>query len=131
MQKEHEAIMQRLNQSDAILCHNLEHLHFLSKRENDMFIMSTMNRSLPMEVRDVAEEYDMWTQTYGTRTASCPPGFDNRFGNATKRAPTGVWNIEPSIPLCGGYDCLAPAFNQAPIEQNVTKKLFDNQTKRK
>ena len=129
MQKENEAIMQRMQQSDSVLCTNLEFLHFSAKRENDIFQMSSMHRQLPMEVRDVAEEYKMWTQTYATRTPTCPTGIKHRFGNHKKNSS--VWNIEPSIPLCGGYDCLSPAFNDTSMKQERTKKMFDNMTKRK
>jgi hypothetical protein len=130
MQKENEAIMQRMQQSDALLCTNLEFLHFSAKRENDIFQMSAMNRPLPMEVRDVSEEYKMWTQTYGTRTPTCPKGIKERFGN-NQKTNSSVWNIEPSIPLCGGYECLVPAFNNTSMKQEPTKKMFDNVTKRK
>jgi hypothetical protein len=130
MQKENEAIMQRMQQSDSVLCTNLEFLHFSTKRENDLFQMSSMNLPLPMKVRDVEEEYKMWTQTYGTRTRTCPKGIQDRFGN-NKKANTSVWNIEPSIPLCGGYECLSPAFNETSIKQGPTKKMFDTVTKRK
>ena len=130
MQKEHDAIMQRLQQSDNILCHNLEYLHFSTKRKNDMFLMSSINRALPMDVRDVGEEYKMWTQSYGTRTPTCPPGLKDWFGNS-KKGRSEVWNIQPSIALCGGYDCLAPAFNESSIKLEETKRMFDNVTKRK
>jgi hypothetical protein len=83
-----------------------------------------------MEVRDVAEEHKMWTQTYATRTPTCPVGIKNRFGN-NKRTNSSVWNIEPSIPLCGGYECLSPTFNDTSMKQEGTKRMFDNITKRK
>ncbi len=128
IQRENDAIMKRLEQSDAILCNHLEFLHFSSKRKDDNFLMSTINRALPLNVRDVSEEYKMWTQTFTTRTASCPNGIASRFGNS-KKEPTSTWNIEPSPVLCGGYECLAPVFNTTSVPEQ-TKKLFDNMTKR-
>lgn len=128
IQREHDAIVQRMQQSDAVLCNHLEFLHFSSKRDNDLFFMSSMERALPMQVRDVSEEYKMWTQTFGTRTPTCTEGLRTRFGNH-KKQPSSVWNIEPSIPLCGGYECLSPTFNTTHVSK-TTKKLFNNMTKR-
>lgn len=131
MQQEHESIILRMQQSDAILCNHLENLHFSAKKENDMFLMSSMRRALPMEVRNVNTEYAMWTQTYGTRTPSCPPLIATRGGNASgkKNGVQGVLHIESGIPLCGGYECLTAQFNDTSM-QHDTKRFFDNMTKR-
>lgn len=132
IQQQHDEITQRIKQSDSLLCTHLENLHFLSKRENDIQLMLQINRAFPMEVRNVDEEYDMWTQTYITRNHSCPSHILSRGGNTSlqqkKNGTSGLY-IEPRIPLCGGYECLDNTFNRTSVPYN-TKKLFDNMTKR-
>jgi hypothetical protein len=131
IQQEHDEITQRIKQSDALLCTNLEYLHFIDKRQNDSQLMSQINRALPMEVRNVDKEYDMWTQTYITRSHTCPSNILSRGGNTSLKQKNGtsVLSIEPHIPLCGGYECLDDTFNRTSVPYN-TKKLFDNMTKR-
>ena len=121
IERENEAIKQRMQQSDAVLCTHLEYLHFSTKKQDDLSLISSMTRALPMTIRNVDEEYAMWTQSYATRVPSCPPNVLARGGNAPS---------SHQMPLCGGYECLTSMYNNTMVQKN-TKHLFENATKRK
>lgn len=119
IQKENNEIAERLKQSDRILCTHLENLHFTSKRENDLYLMSTCWRSLPMTVRNVEEEYQLWIQSYRTRVPYCSIELAQRYGNTTNKEKE----------LCGGYECVRTPYNNTKVPDN-TRVLFNTMTKR-
>ena len=119
IQKENDEIAERLKQSDRILCTHLENLHFNSKRENDLYLMSTCWRSLPMNVRNVEKEYQLWIQSFKTRVPYCSFELAQRYGNGTNKEKT----------LCGGYECVRQPYNNTKVPDN-TRVLFNTMTKR-
>jgi hypothetical protein len=70
-----------LQQSDAMLCMNIEYLQFKHKKETDMGIMNSFYPSVPCGIRNVGEEYKLWTETFGTKVASCDEQIMTRGGN--------------------------------------------------
>lgn len=140
-QLEEQEQQNRLQQSDLILCQNIENLQFTHKRENDMSYMLPMSRPLNNQIRDVKQEHTMWTQTFGTRVATCTDATLTRGGNNPIPAPRNN--------LCAGYECFAPAYTKnfmmVPCKENTFKnylvedhkkicttshQLFNNMTKR-
>jgi hypothetical protein len=70
-----------LEQSDAILCRNVENLQFQHKKETDGSFMNAFFPSVPCGIRDIREEYKLWTETFGTRPATCDENIMTRGGN--------------------------------------------------
>jgi hypothetical protein len=139
IEQEMAEMMERMNQSDAIVCTNIERLHFSHKRENDVPFMQLLSQPLPNKIRNVGSEYEMFTQTFGTRLANCSQDILRRGGN----------NVVPNLSMCGGYECFQPNFTREyqmiPCKQNSfqnyligdeekvcssSHQLFNNITKR-
>lgn len=129
-----------LKQSDYILCKNIQDLQFKHKRENDVKFMSLLSKPLPCCIRDVNEEYKIWTDTFKTRTPNCSEIIATRGGNNKK---SGVDK------QCGGYECYQGKYNNnfllLPCKENtfqnylvednekicsVSHQMFNNMTKR-
>jgi hypothetical protein len=132
-------IYSRLQQSDTILCNNIENLQFSHKRENDLRYMYNLSRTMPNKIKNVAEEYQMWTQSFRTRVADCTDTILNRGGNVVVKPFTN----------CAGYECFQPCYTKeltyVPCKNNTFKnhlvkddekvctsnhQLFNNVTKR-
>jgi hypothetical protein len=136
---EMQEMMNRMQQSDNITCHNVENLQFAHKRENDMAFMQAFAKPLPNNIRNVTSEYDLWTQSFQTRVATCDKDIIKRGGN----------NVVPSLNMCGGYECFKPCYTKEyriiPCRENtyrnyliadeekacsISHQLFNNMTKR-
>lgn len=139
IQNEMNDIYSRLQQSDIILCNNIENLQFSHKRENDLSYMYKLSQTMPNKIRNVAHEYQMWTQSFKTRVADCTNDILKRGGN----------NVVPSLTQCAGYECFKPCyakeFQTIPCKNNtfrnhlvnddnkvctLSHQLFNNVTKR-
>ena len=139
IENETNEIISRLQQSDNVLCNNIENLQFTHKRENDRSYMYKLSRSMPNKLRNVDEEYQMWTQSFKTRVANCTDDILKRGGN----------DVIPSLSLCAGYECFKPCYTQeyqmVPCKNNsfqnylvnddmkvctLSHQLFNNVTKR-
>jgi hypothetical protein len=139
IENEMNEMMNRINQSDKILCHNIENLHFAHKRDNDTSYMFGLSRTMPNKIRDVSQEYQMLTHTFATRVANCTEDILKRGGN----------NVVPDLSSCGGYECFKPCYTKEyqmiPCKENTFKnylvsddkktcssshQLFNNLTKR-
>lgn len=68
-------------QSDAILCKNIEFLQFQHKKETDLMLMNSFSPFAHCGIRDVGKEYKLWTDTFGTKTATCDENIMTRGGN--------------------------------------------------
>ena len=139
IEMETKDIFLRLQQSDSILCNNIENLQFSHKRDNDISYMYNLSRTNPHKLRDVSEEYQMWTQSLQTRVANCTNEIFKRGGN----------NVIPILTQCAGYECFKPCyteeFQSIPCKNNTfnnylvnddrkvcssSHQLFNNLTKR-
>lgn len=120
IENEMRDIHSRLQQSDILLCNNIENLQFSHKRENDMSYMYNLSRTMPNKIRNVTEEYQMWTQSLKTRVADCTNDIIKRGGN----------NVVPSLTQCGGYECFKPCYTQTfqtiPCKNNTFKNYLVN-----
>lgn len=67
--------------SDAMLCRNIEYLQFQHKRQTDQNMMGAFYPSVPCGIRDVSREYKLWTETFGTKVATCDETIMTRGGN--------------------------------------------------
>lgn len=75
---------QRLQESDHMLCTNIESLQFKHKYESDVPFMQLLSKPIPNCIRDVTQEHTMWTQTFKTRTPGCSLDLImTRGGNAS------------------------------------------------
>lgn len=70
-----------IQQSDAILCGNIEYLQFKHKKETDLTLMKSFRPAVPCGIRDVRQEYKLWTETFGTKMATCDEAIMTRGGN--------------------------------------------------
>ena len=139
MDLESREIMERMAQSDNIVCTNIEFLNFKDKRENELPYMHLLSKPIPNEIRNVSSEQQMRTDTFKTRVYTCDENVLLRGGNGIAR----------KIPNCGGFECFAPqytkeymivpskhnSFQNFIVENNKNIKtnhhqLFDNVTKR-
>lgn len=139
IEKEMQDIYTRFQQSDTLLCNNIENLQFSHKRENDLSYMYNLSRTMPNRIRNIAEEYQMWTQSFKTRVADCTTDIIKRGGN----------NVVPPLTQCAGFECFKPCYTQEfqtiPCKNNTHKnylvsddnkvctlshQLFNNVTKR-
>ena len=139
IENEMNEIHLRLLQSDTLLCNNIENLQFSHKRENDLSYMYNLSRTMPNRIRNVSEEYQMWTQSLKTRVAGCSADVMKRGGN----------DVIPNLTQCGGYECFKPCYTgeyqMVPCKNNTFKnhlvnddtkvcttshQLFNNVTKR-
>lgn len=120
IENEINEIVSRLQQSDTVLCNNIENLQFAHKRENDLSYMYRLSRSMPNKIRNVSDEYQMWTQTFKTRVADCTDGILNRGGN----------DVKPNLTQCVGYECFkSPYTNEyqmVPCKNNTFKNYLVN-----
>lgn len=140
-QLEETDMLDRMQQSDDVLCHNIQNLQFAHKRENDVAYMLHLSKPLNNQIRDVKSEYNLWTQTFATRVATCTDDIVTRGGN----------NKIPPVQnnLCSGYECFTKPYTSEymmlPCKQNTfknylvhddkkictsTHQLFNNMTKR-
>lgn len=139
IENEMKDIYTRLHQSDTLLCNNIENLQFSHKRENDLSYMYSLSRTMPNRIRNVGDEYQMWTQSFRTRVADCTDDILKRGGN----------NIVPPLSQCAGYECFKAChtkeFQTIPCKNNshrnylvndsqkvcaLSHQLFNNLTKR-
>ncbi len=121
IENEMNDIISRLQQSDTILCNNIENLQFSHKRENDLAYMYKLSRSMPNRIRNVTEEYQMWTQSFKTRVANCSEDILKRGGN----------DVIPNLTQCAGYECLLkPCYTHEyqiePCKNNSFKNYLVN-----
>lgn len=107
----------RIEQSDYILCKNIQNLHFKHKRESDLPYMSLLSKPLPCCIRDVSEEYQMWTDSYATRNPYCNESIVTRGGNNKKGGKTQV---------CRGYECLKGPYSHNFLLTPCTQNTFQN-----
>jgi hypothetical protein len=70
-----------LIQSDNILCRNIEYLQFQHKKETDIQLMHSFKPAVPCGIRDVVRESKLWTDTFGTKIATCDEVIMTRGGN--------------------------------------------------
>jgi hypothetical protein len=141
--EDYNDIMKRMQQSDLIICNNLEKLHYDTKKENDNTFMQNFNKPIPNTIRDVSQEYEMWTETYATRNPYCGSLIVTRAGNNNGLT-------SKVTPLCAGYECFMPVhisdYLVTPSKTNTYQnyiidngectsthhiQLFNNMTKRK
>jgi hypothetical protein len=114
--QEMQEIESRLQQSDYILCKNIQSLHFVHKKESDGPFMDLLSRPLPSKIRNVVEEHKMWTQTYQTRVPQCNELIASRGGN----------NVSKSYSAYGGYECFSPQLMNDWIMEPCKKNTFQN-----
>lgn len=124
IENEMKDIELRLMQSDTLLCTNIENLQFSHKRDNDLSYIYPLSRTMPNKIRNVAEEYQMWTQSFKTRVANCTEDILKRGGN----------DVVPSLTQCGGYECFRPCYTKEvqtiPCKNNTFKNyLVDDDVK--
>lgn len=120
IQNEISEIHSRLQQSDTLLCGNIENLQFSHKRDNDLSYMYNLSRSMPNRIRNVGEEYQMWTQSFKTRVADCTDDILKRGGN----------DVIPNLSQCGGYECFKPSYTNeyqiVPCKNNSFRNYLVN-----
>lgn len=122
IEQEMQEMLQRMQQSDSVLCTNVQSLHFTHKQNSDQKYMATLAKPLANQIRNVATEYTMWTQTYTDRIPTCTPGIIQRGGNAI---------VLPTRPLIGiqSYQGHPLIFKEKNAYFNVHNP-FDNMTRR-
>lgn len=125
-----------LQQSDAMLCRNVENLQFKHKRETDVSLMNTFRPAVPCRIRDVQQEYKLWTETFGTRPATCDEMIMTRGGN--NHGYHGGFNPELKNKNCEFLmdPCSQNTFKNHLVEDDVKTctlrhQMFNNITKRR
>jgi hypothetical protein len=111
-----QEIEARLQMSDFILCKNIQNLQFQHKRENDVPFMDLLSRPLPSKIRNVEEEYQMWTQTFATRIPQCNESIASRGGN----------NVAKPYKAPCGYECFSPELMKEWVIEPCKKNTFQN-----
>ncbi len=81
IEQEQQEMLQRMQQSDNIICTNVQRLQFTHKKDSDQAYMAWLSRSMPNKIRDVSAEDVMWKQTYSFNAATCTPDILKRGGN--------------------------------------------------
>ena len=109
---ETDDILMRMQQSDHILCTNINNLHFSAKQKDDAPFMHAFGRSLPKTIRNVSGEYKLWTDTFTTRFDVRTPMIVNR-GQVTSYAQNAqnAMFINPTV-IAGQYQ----------IYENMTRR---------
>lgn len=122
IEQEMQEMLQRMQQSDNVLCANVQSLHFTHKHNSDQKYMATLAKPIANQIRNVGTEYTMWTQTYTDRIPTCTPGILQRGGNGT---------IAFARPLVGvqSYQGHPLIFKEKNEYVNVHHP-FDNMTRR-
>lgn len=128
--------------SDAMLCTNIESLHFRHKAETERQFMYPLSRPIPCCIRNIEHETKMFTDTFGTRTAKCTRGVVTRGGNHPKTLKpynsTYVGYDYFDSPLCGDLmmiPCKQNTFQNYQVGDayktcSASHQLFNNMTKR-
>lgn len=115
-------MMQRMQQSDNLVCTNVQSLHFTHKQNSDQKYMATLSKPLPNQIRNVATEYIMWTQTFTDRIPTCTQGIIKRGGNGEVYASRPVLGVQ-------SYQGHPLIFKEKSEYLNVHQP-FDNMTRR-
>ena len=125
-----------LTTSDAILCNNIEFLQFKHKKETDLNFMNSFKVSTPCGIRDVSKEYKLWTETFGTKVATCDEIIMTRGGN--NHGYNGDFQPDVNNKACEYLmnPCQKNTFRNHLVEDtekvcSLRHQMFNNNTKRR
>lgn len=122
IKQETQEMMLRMNQSDTLLCNNINHLHIGHQQNSQQGYISIMSKPLAYHIRNVADEYTMWTNTYTDRVRTCTPDILKRGGNG----------VVPVLQQRLGNECLQthPLIYKEKSCYISKHQPFDNMTRR-
>jgi hypothetical protein len=122
IEQEMQEMMERMHQSDSVVCTNVQNLHSTHMYHSDQKYMAGLTMPIANQIRNVATEHTLWTQTFTDRFATCTQGIIKRGGNG---------EMSPVKPLVG-----TNSYNTHPLilkEKNCYLDVhlpFDNMTRR-